>query len=387
MLPKRFNVVPKWNGLYVAAPIPRRSPKIREMLASMGGGARPQMLRGLIEAVLKRPMRLDHTAMMLSKVMKVDEQTAKGLVVEMVRAEWIQERISVPEFAEPVFIIAAPRSGSNLLFEQLCKVPGLWHIGGESHSIFDGVLGHGFDNPEFKSIRAEDGDATPDRTRIIRDLFARRMMRAEDRVRYMDIPEAERPETVRILDKLPKNTFRVSFLNASFPTAKFIYLWREPKGNVSSMIDAWREGQNSGRFVTYKELPGTKFKNWCLVLPPGWQEVIDRGEEEIAAYQWASANSAALDDLARVPHERWCSVSYADLLAEPRRVFERLSAFMGLEWKDSEEEIGKPLAMSRTTLTPPSEEKWKKNAVLIDRIMPTVEPVYERISQAISVVP
>ena len=35
-----------------------------------------------------------------------------------------------------IFIVAAPRSGSTLLFETLLRSPTLWTIGGESHAIF-----------------------------------------------------------------------------------------------------------------------------------------------------------------------------------------------------------------------------------------------------------
>jgi hypothetical protein len=299
----------------------------------------------------------------------------------MVRATWIQESIVHPVFDRPVFIIAAPRSGSNLLFEQLCKVRGFWHIGGESHGIFDRVLGHSFENPRFDSIRATRDDERPKRTAKIVDLFTRRMIEAERDIRFLELPEAERPQRVRILDKLPKNSFRVSFLNASFPDAKFIYLWREPKGNISSLIEAWREGRDSGRFVTYEQLPGTSFRNWCLVLPPGWQQVVSGAIEDITAFQWVSANQTALDDLSKLPSDRWCSVSYADLTRQPSVELRRLCNFVGLECDERELLAAGELELSRTTLTPPSEDKWKKNVDLIERILPRVQATTERIER------
>ena len=42
----------------------------------------------------------------------------------------------------------------------------------------------------------------------------------------------------RILEKTPKNAVRVSMLNELFPDALYIYLYRNPRENISSIIDA-----------------------------------------------------------------------------------------------------------------------------------------------------
>ena len=100
-----------------------------------------------------------------------------------------------------------------------------------------------------------------------------------------------------------------------FPDALFIYLYREPRENVSSAIDAWR----SGKFVTYPDLPGWDGPPWSLLLIPGWRELNGKPVEEVAAAQWRAANEHILDDLGKLPRNRWLGVSYAELLADPRR--------------------------------------------------------------------
>ena len=49
----------------------------------------------------------------------------------------------LPNFAElfdrPVIILAAPRSGSTLLFETLAAAKDAWTIGGESHHVIEGL--------------------------------------------------------------------------------------------------------------------------------------------------------------------------------------------------------------------------------------------------------
>src|SRR5688572_12339293 len=42
-------------------------------------------------------------------------------------------------FDRPVIILAAPRSGSTLLFETLSECADLWTIGGESHQVIESI--------------------------------------------------------------------------------------------------------------------------------------------------------------------------------------------------------------------------------------------------------
>jgi hypothetical protein len=289
----------------------------------------------------------------------------------------------LPTFDRPVFIIAAPRSGSTLLFDSLRKLQGLWSIGRESHAIFDGVLGHHVGNPHFESIRATARDATAARVQMLVREFSHGLIDALGR-RWTDLPANARPASIRLLDKLPKNSFRVAFLAAAFPDARFIFLTREPRGNISSLIEAWREGGRTGRFVTYKRLPGSTFENWCFVLAPGWRDMVDKGVADIAAFQWARANETALDDLQDLPPDHWCTVSYADLVAQPTAQLRRLAMFIGLGF--DERDIGLEngaLATSRTALSPPSPDKWRRHAVEIERILPQVQATADRIEQMI----
>ena len=46
--------------------------------------------------------------------------------------------------------------------------------------------------------------------------------------------------------------------------ARFIFLWRDPRENLGSIMDAW----HAGGWVTYRALPGWDGP-WSLLLPPG----------------------------------------------------------------------------------------------------------------------
>src|SRR6185436_7295920 len=85
------------------------------------------------------------------------------------------------------------------------------------------------------------------------------------------------PAALRLLEKTPKNSLRVPFLARAFPDALFLYLYRDPRETISSMLDAWK----SGRFATYPGLPGWKDLPWSLLLVPGWRELAGRSLAEI----------------------------------------------------------------------------------------------------------
>src|ERR1051325_11259376 len=88
-----------------------------------------------------------------------------------------------------------------------------------------------------------------------------------------------------MLEKTPKNSLRIPFLKTMFPDALFIYLYRDPRATMSSMLDAWR----SNKFATYPALPGWTGHPWSLLLVPGWRSLIDKPLAEIVAHQWTTA--------------------------------------------------------------------------------------------------
>lgn len=100
----------------------------------------------------------------------------------------------------------------------------------------------------------------------------------------------------------------------------------------------------------------------------------------IAAAQWATANRCLLDDLALLPPERWCAVSYEDLVADPQRQAERLCKFAGVSW---DQKLSGAQPLSRYTLTPPAKDKWRKNEAVLEAVLPQVEAVAWRARQVV----
>ena len=100
-----------------------------------------------------------------------------------------------------------------------------------------------------------------------------------------------------MLEKTPKNALRVPFFDAIWPDAYFVYLYRDVRRTLASMMEAWA----SGAFRTYPRLPGLARLPWSLVLVPGWRELIGRPLPVVVAHQWARTTNILLDDLSQVP--------------------------------------------------------------------------------------
>jgi len=283
--------------------------------------------------------------------------------------------LKIPRFDRPIIILAAPRSGSTLLYETLSRHPDIWALGNESHGEIESLTGLSPADRGYASNALGAADAGPHIGETIRRIFAERM-RNNVGTNFALLPASSRPEQVRFLEKTPKNALRVPFLNAIFEDAFFIFLHRAPQPNLASMMEAW----GSGKFITYRNLPGWRGPPWSLLLTPDWQKLPPDDLATIVAHQWCAANSAILDGLMRLPTERWCSLSYEEFTASPADAANRLCEFCKLSsasLMDRPENHGLPL--SRHTLTPPAPDKWLRHKQDIDRVMDLINPVEARI--------
>lgn len=284
-------------------------------------------------------------------------------------------------FDRPVVILAAPRSGSTLLFETLKESSDFWTIGGESHGIFERINRFNPMSPFCDSNALTAEDAIPEIIDQIRTWFYQKLRDADGR----SLQSGQRISggAPRLLEKTPKNALRVSLLNEIFPDALFIYLYRNPRENISSMMEAWQ----SGRFITYPALPG-RSKPWSLLLPPGWQSYHDAPLEEIAAFQWRAANEAILSELARLGEHRWMAVSYGQQVHSPASTVRTLCEFCDVSPTRILDALsGGRSKLSRYTISPPSADKWHHNASALSRVLPDLRKTIEMIQSTASTLP
>jgi hypothetical protein len=276
-----------------------------------------------------------------------------------------------PRFDRPIFIVNPPRSGSSLLFETLAQAPDLYTIGGESHGLIEGVRGLGVLAQNFDSncLGAEHA-----RSDVIAELRARFDQQLRDR----DGKSAPPAGRVRMLEKTPKNALRIPFLTKVFPEARFVFLYRDPRQVLASMMEAWE----SGRFVTYPNLPGwTGERPWSLLLTPGWRDLGGLPLERIVAAQWAAATEVLLDTLEALPPERWTSARYDALTEDPHAEITRLCGVLGLRW---DRKLEGALPIARHTVSKPDDNKWRRRADAIEAVTPAIAATLERAARAAS---
>jgi len=213
-----------------------------------------------------------------------------------------------------------------------------------------------------------DRHATEPIVRFMRRRFAR-FLRDRDGREHIRHPAIRR---LRFLEKTPKNVLRLPFMEKVFPGALYVFLFRDVRANLSSMMEAWR----SRRWVTYPRLRGWRGPPWSLLLPPGWQNLNEHRLEEICAFQWRAANLTVLDDLQRIPKARWTAINYQSLLDEPLETVERLCQFAGLEVDERlRSRLLRPLPLSRYTHTRPAADKWRKNQGEIESVLGSLADV------------
>ena len=282
----------------------------------------------------------------------------------------LPEAFACPLFDRPLFIVSAPRAGSTLLFETLSKFDEIWTIGQESHHIEKDIPYLHPASHDYASNRLV--DAPVEVCEAVRHWFARRLHN-RDKDAYVKLSNP--PKVVRFLEKTPKNALRIPFLKKAFPDARFIYLYREPQANISSLLEGWR----SNRFMAYQDLPRWPYKEWHFLLPPGWEALADRPLAEIAAYQWCAANEYILEDLKALPEEEWCFTTYDELVTQPGATIAKIRRFAGLQGdRVQQQAVSETLPLSSMVISPPAQEKWRQHEAELLPVLPMVEPISQQ---------
>jgi hypothetical protein len=279
-------------------------------------------------------------------------------------------RSNRPALRRPIFIVAAPRSGSTLLFETLAASDRLATVGGEAHWLVEGIpeLRPGAPGVDSNRLGAQHC------TDAVSDIIVNQILAQLKDARGRPLPPDAQ---LRFLEKTPKNAIRIPFFDRLFPDALFIFLWRDPFENLSSIMEAWR----SGNWKTYNGLEGFDGP-WSLILPPGWQQLRGKSLEEIAAFQWEATNRIVLDDLQALPPDRWTAVNYSELTSNPAATIRRLCEFAGVAFDGPLlERVGAPLPLSRFTQTPPAADKWRRNEAAISSVIPGIRETWRRLQE------
>jgi hypothetical protein len=271
-----------------------------------------------------------------------------------------------PAPSRPIFVLGAPRSGTTVLFDVLNQAPGVASLDRETGVVWDTF--HRVEDADWASHEVGPEDLTP----------------AERRYLYWAIDRLALRK--RYLDKLPRNTLRVLYLQSLFPDASFVFLRRDGRAVVSSLMTGWRSGPRFGRGMVPPiplRIEGYEGSTWKFLLPPGW-EGYAQGHRlaEVCAFQWVSANESVLAAKEHVAPDRWVEVSYEEMTQEPRATAERMLDALGLSPAPEAVRYAEELDrhVTKKAVTPPKRDKWREeNGEEIERILPQIEPMMRRL--------
>ena len=304
----------------------------------------------------------------------------------------------------PVIIIGCPRSGTSLLFRILSTSKQLWSLYRESNDIWNDFFK--FTNKEFKdeTLSAIDLDSvskdfilnefhkqTLNNYRLgyfIREKVLKNssLTNIRDLISTANLFYKKRfMKEYRLVEKTPKNCFRINFINSLFSDCKFIFLKRDGRSNINSLIEGWRAKGRYKRInvpTTPVNIQGYQGNQWKFLMPPGWKDYVNKPLEEVCAFQWTSSNKAALDGLKQIDEGRKCTISYEDLTENTYEAIKEICDFVDIPFSKDIQNISKAPPVVNY-VTKPNKDKWKKNINLIEKTYPAIKPMMEELGYKI----
>jgi hypothetical protein len=258
----------------------------------------------------------------------------------------------------PVFIVGCSRSGTTVVYKVLSMAMELASLQKETHDFWNSL--HPPEENGWDSHRLNAAEVCErDRVCVARYFFKHVGMK-------------------RFVDKSNQNCFRIPYLLELFPDACFVYVKRDGRDNINSLIHGW--GRPDEYAIWSQNLPaevrienGT-YQRWSFFLFPGWRDFVESKIEDVCAQQWISANQAVLTSKAIVPQRQWVEIFYEDILKSPVAAFRKVYNELSLTFdKKTEGNCESLTSNPYNAFSTPRLEKWKEeNPERIRNILPLI---------------
>jgi hypothetical protein len=263
-----------------------------------------------------------------------------------------------PEFNRPIFIVGCSRAGTTVVY----KVVGMAHdvasMHKESHEFWFNLHPPSEKNWDSHTLTARD--------------VAAHDMEKVSKFFYCAIGAR------RFVDKANQNCFAVPYLLALFPNALVVYVKRDGRDNINSLIHGW--GRPDEYATWSRDIPadvridGGRYNRWCFFLFHGWKSFLSANIEDVCAQQWIEANAAVLSAKRNVPGSQWVEIFYEDILHSPMETFERVFKQLDLTFSDEIKRHCNNLpSKPYNAFSSPRLNKWRdENRERIERITPKI---------------
>ena len=134
-----------------------------------------------------------------------------------------------------------------------------------------------------------------------------------------------------LVEKTPVNNFRLPFIRAIFPQARYICIFR----NGLEVAHSIEKIASSGHWFGYdaykwKQIADTAAK---LGLYPDLED-FPRNDFERGLLEWRISNQYLLDFLNGMPNDQYINLTYSQFVEEPVEVISKVFTFLGLTNND-----------------------------------------------------
>jgi len=149
----------------------------------------------------------------------------------------------------------------------------------------------------------------------------------------------------RFVSKNPHFCLRLKWLNAMFPDAYYILIWRDPRAVVNSLYQKMHEEWNKPLIIDFVN----NYQGWKSI-----KEKFGNNESDMQTCinYYNHYKETMLNDLPIVKN-RIIEIKYESFVKAPREELKRLYDFVGLNWYDKLEKHV-PLILEQE-----NNEKWK----------------------------
>jgi hypothetical protein len=292
----------------------------------------------------------------------------------------------VPQFTKPIFVLSAPRAGSTHFYQIVRRLHQVLSFAGENDPMWLRFFPyHRLDTPT-DYVSAHECDPV-----TIAAIKAFIFWKTFNRYTYFEgnilSHHFLQRHPIIYMEKTIANCFHIDAIEKIFPDALYIYLVRDGRANVSSIMESWQQkvGCKPRGLINFPANASTS--RWCTPVPLGWESVVDKSLEEICAWTWVEHNRYVIDKYQASPSfaQRCLRLSYEELVANPLEATEKVSAFTGLAISSSCRDYINRNSPSSTTVSAPKLDKWKeKNSEAIHKILPMITPMMKRLGYEVS---
>ena len=278
------------------------------------------------------------------------------------------------ELKPPIILFGNTRSGTSIVQNVVAVHPDVvaWY---EPRTLWL-YADPGRPHDEFGAA-----DATPKVARFIRKQF---------------LGYQRRHGNCAVMEKTPANIFKIPYVRAILPEARYLYIVRDPFAFISSVEFKWQShltpkgvrrrlrytpvGQwpfYASRFIS--DLLGKKVlhKKYLRIWGPRYKGILEDLQTHdlltVIARQWAEGSRRAARDLAWFEPGRVLTFKYEEFVTDPVAHLERICAHCGLEM------TVEMAHAARDWVKPDRQDKWRRfDPHELARVLPEIRDEMDR---------